>query len=270
MSDVDRVRDFYDRGAADEWARLERNWLEFALTKAMLQRFLPPKARVLDIGGGPGRYALDLTAQAHQVDLLDLSAANVALAQEKARALGLALNDARVADARDLADYPSDHYEAVLMLGPLYHLTEDADRGQAIGEALRVLKPGGVAAFGFLSRYAAAHFFLKTGPEAIAERRAAIEAFLYAGTHRATPAQDFFVDAHLVDPAEVPSTMAAFGIDRLAYFGAEGMMAQSEWRLGEQPADIRRQWFDLALATAELPAALYGSEHLVFVGRKQV
>jgi len=42
----------------------------------------------------------------------------------------------------------------VLMLGPLYHLTEPADRHQALREAHRVLGPGGLLAAAAISRVA--------------------------------------------------------------------------------------------------------------------
>ncbi|WP_420332872.1 class I SAM-dependent methyltransferase [Roseibium sp.] len=269
MSEVDRVRDFYDRTVEDEWLRLERNWLEFGVTKAFLNRFLPPSASILDIGSGPGRYALDLTAAGHAVDLRDLSEQNVAFAKKEAQRRDLRLNSARPGDARDLSDLPNDSYDAVLALGPLYHLTSEDDRRRVISEAVRVMKPGGIGAFAFISRFAAAHYQLKTDPATIETRRAVIDEFLYEGRHRLAPETDFFVDAHFVDPSSVAATFGDTGLEQRALFGAESMMAQSEWRLAALPAAARQQWLDFAVSVAETPAALYGSEHVVFIGEKQ-
>lgn len=269
MSEIDRVRDFYDRTVEDEWLRLDKNWLEFAVTKAFLNRFLPPHATILDNGAGPGRYALELTAAGHAVDLRDLSEQNVTFATRQAQRRGLTLNSAKSGDARDLSDLPDAGYDAVLVLGPLYHLTSEDDRRSVIAEAVRVLKPGGIAAFAFISRFAAAHYQLKTDPAAINTRRAVIDEFLYEGRHRLTPETDFFVDAHFVDPSEVTQIFKDTDLGQRALFGAESMMAQSEWQLAGLPAAARKHWLDFAVSVAETPAALYGSEHIVFIGEKQ-
>ena len=268
MNETDRVRDFYDRTVGDEWLRLERNWLEFGVTKAFLTRHLPPRATILDNGAGPGRYALELTAAGHTVDLLDLSEQNVAFARAEAQRQGLHLNSAQSGDARDLSAMPDAGYDAVLVLGPLYHLTAEDDRRRVISEAVRVMKPGGIGVFGFISRFAAAHYQLKTGPEAISARRMVIDEFLYEGRHRITPGADFFVDAHFVDPSELAQIFSGTGLEQRALFGAESMMAQSEWRLADLPAAARKNWLDFAVSVAETPAALYGSEHVVFIGEK--
>ena len=97
----------------------------------IIRRFLPPPpARILDVGGGPGRYALDLQAAGYVVELVDVLEAHVA----QAKSAGVKL--ATVGDARELelADAATD---AVLLLGPLYHLTERSDRVQAWTEAAR-------------------------------------------------------------------------------------------------------------------------------------
>lgn len=86
------VQRLYDAAPANEWIRMDRHRTEFAVTQRALQEYLPPSpARILDCGGGPGRYAVELARQGYQVVLFDLSAGNLALAQEKATEAGVAL-----------------------------------------------------------------------------------------------------------------------------------------------------------------------------------
>lgn len=265
---VDTVRAYYDRLVEDEWRRLDDSWLEFAVTCHFIDRFVPASAAVLDIGGGPGRYANLLAARGHDVDLADLSPAAIAFAQSRMAEGESRLGSARVADARDLAGFDDDSYDAVLNLGPMYHLSGEADRTAAVRESLRVLKPGGLCFFAFLSRFAPIYFNLKTAPGGFVESRPVIDQILKTGNYRPDGKTPFFVDAYFATPEEIAPFMNRFPLDTVCLFGAEGVMAQSEARLRDLPEAVRDAWRELAIETATTEAALYSSEHLVFVGRK--
>jgi SAM-dependent methyltransferase len=151
-----RLVAFYSQGE-HERRRLQtgRGRLELVRTQELLRRALPPApATVADVGGGPGTYAAWLAAAGYDVRLLDVVPALV----EQARALADAQPDhpftAEVGDARSLP-WPDASIDAVLFLGPLYHLTEPADRQRALAEARRVLRPGGVLAAAAIGRFAA-------------------------------------------------------------------------------------------------------------------
>jgi 2-polyprenyl-3-methyl-5-hydroxy-6-metoxy-1,4-benzoquinol methylase len=90
----DYVAQYYDQQAQREWERMERHRTEFAVTLRILKKHLPPctpgisPLRVLDCGGGPGRYAIELARQGYQVTLFDLSEGNLRLAKTKRRGGG--------------------------------------------------------------------------------------------------------------------------------------------------------------------------------------
>jgi len=167
------MHEHYRRGEeADRLVGTGAGPLEFARTQEILLRHLPPPPAVIaDIGGGPGRYTLWLAGLGYRVvhrDVVPLHVEQLRAAAAADPALGpvadtaagpeidaaIAAIDTAVGDARalDLADASVD---AVLLLGPLYHLTRRADRLQALREAVRVVRPGGPVYGAAISRWAA-------------------------------------------------------------------------------------------------------------------
>ena len=128
--------------------------LEFERTKEILLRALPPAPAVIaDVGGGPGRYALWLAGLGYRVLHRDLVPLHVRQVTEAAGGAGPARVESALGDARDL-DLADACADAVLLLGPLYHL-DRADRIRALREAGRVVRPGGPVFGAAITRWAA-------------------------------------------------------------------------------------------------------------------
>jgi ubiquinone/menaquinone biosynthesis C-methylase UbiE len=146
----EHVRAYYEGGV--ELGRLDQGYsrIEFARTKELLARHFPsPPASVLDVGGGPGVYAEWLAETGFRVHLVDGSPLHVEQATERSAGRFTAA----AGDARAL-DEPDDGDDAVLLMGPLYHLTERSDRLAALREARRVMRSGGVLVATAISRFA--------------------------------------------------------------------------------------------------------------------
>ena len=151
--DPDILR-YYNRGREDD--RLERglSFVEFLRTVEVLERFLPPApATVLDIGGGPGKYAQLLAERGYTVHLLDPVPLHIE--QASARLKDFATCTASLGDARAIP-HPDNSADVVLLMGPLYHLQSEADRQSCLAEAYRVLKDGGLLFAAAISRFAPA------------------------------------------------------------------------------------------------------------------
>lgn len=124
--------------------------VELARTIEVIERTLPsPPAVVADIGGGPGRYTDWLVEAGYDVVHRDVVEHHVA----QVRARHGERVDSVVGDARAL-DLPDACADVVLLLGPLYHLVEDGDRGRALQEAARILRPDGILHAAAISRWA--------------------------------------------------------------------------------------------------------------------
>lgn len=143
---------YYERGHESGRLAAPTGVVEFERTQEIVLRHLPqPPAVVADIGGGPGAYAIWLAALGYTVTHRDLMPLHVEQLMSSVR--DPARIQSAVADARDL-DLPDLSVDAVLLLGPLYHLDRREDRLAALGEALRVLRRGGHAFVAAISRWA--------------------------------------------------------------------------------------------------------------------
>lgn len=161
--DQQSIIDYYNAGR--EETRLQRGigLLEGERTREILGRALPPPPGVVyDIGGGAGAYGLWLARLGYSVHLFDLSAVNVEAARAaSARQADAPLAAAEVADGRAI-EREDGSADAVLVLGPLYHLPERVERVRALREAWRLLKPGGVLAASAISHYGSTLWGLST------------------------------------------------------------------------------------------------------------
>jgi len=234
--------------------------LELVRSLELLERFLPTSpAEILDVGRGPGTYAAHLRGRGYRVRLVDVLPVHV----EEAQAAGI---DAMVGDARHL-EHEDDSFDAVLLMGPLYHLTRRADRLAALAEARRVLRPRGRLVATAISRFASLFDGLTR------ERRDArfwkvIERDLRDGQHR-TPDPDkpeWFTTAYFHHPEELRAEVVEAGFELETLVGVEG----PAWLVEEQWADrTRRERLLFAAHAVETEPALLGvSAHILAAARK--
>ncbi|MEV4178760.1 class I SAM-dependent methyltransferase [Nonomuraea sp. NPDC049709] len=154
MADEDRVLRHYvlNDEAGRLWAT-PRGELTRRRTWDIFQRFLPESGRVADVGGGPGTHAAHLAGLGHEVVLVDPVPKHIEQASALAARTESGGFSCRLGDARSLP-LPDAGFDAVLLMGPLYHLAGAADRQLALREALRVLRPGGRLLAEVIGRYA--------------------------------------------------------------------------------------------------------------------
>jgi ubiquinone/menaquinone biosynthesis C-methylase UbiE len=238
--------------------------MEFVRTWELLERYLPaPPARVLDVGGGPGTYAIPLAEAGYGVHLVDPVALHVAQT-------GPSLAGAVVGDARSLP-FEDAGADAVLLLGPLYHLIEAEDRAQALREAARVLRPGGVVAAAAISRFASTYDGIARGFVADPRAAAMVEGDVRDGVHR-NPEPDehpeWFTTAYFHRPEELRAELETAGLAVEAVLAIEGA-ASFRPELDAVLADPERREAILAAVRrveAE-PSLTAASAHFMAVGR---
>ncbi|KUJ66166.1 SAM-dependent methyltransferase [Streptomyces albus subsp. albus] len=263
------ILDFYTN-TIDEQRRLidaADGRLELIRTQELLRRHLPPApARVLDIGGGPGVHARWLTDDGFTVHLMDPVPRHVEQAQ-RIGGVTAERGDARALSAAD------DSCDVALLLGPLYHLLDREERLQALREARRVVKPGGLVAAAAIGRYASlfehtATTWLGTKPRV----REAVADILASGIHE--PGRKGFTAAYFHTAAQLADEMTAAGLDNVSVYGVEGpawgTLKAAEQHSGDR-IDTDSPLFTAALEAARLadayPDLLAASSHMLAIAR---
>ncbi len=258
---------------ADEASRLRTGWfqLEYARTQELILRHLPPApAMVLDIGGGAGAYAIWLASLGYEVHLIDPVPTHVEQAHAlSARQPNHPLASASLGDARELR-HRDQSADAVLLLGPLYHLTQRRDRLTALREVRRVLRHGGSLWGAGISRFASLLDSLSSGFFDQPEFAPILERDLAEGQHRnPTDNLAYFTDAffHLPDELAREFTEAGFNLVELVAIEGPGWLARDFAGLWNVPQQRERLLAALRKVEHE-PSLLGASSHILAIGRK--
>jgi SAM-dependent methyltransferase len=258
-------------GEVDEASRLRNGWfqLEHARTQELILRHLPPApAIVVDAGGGAGIYACWLASRGYQVHLIDPVPKHV----EQARAAQQPdhpLASAEIGDARHLPQSEAS-VDAVLLLGPLYHLVKREDRVACLREARRVLRPGGLVWGAAISHFASLFDSLSSGFFVDPAFVPIVERDLEDGQHRnPTGNPIYFTDAFFHRPGELSRDFLAAGFQvlELAAIEGPGWLARDFDRLWSDP--VQRERLLKAVRKVERePSVLGASSHIMAIGRK--
>lgn len=214
---MDEIVQFYELTTERERLSAGSGLLELERSREIISRWLPPApARILDVGGGPGVYSGWLAGLGYEAYLLDPVEKHL----NEARALPLA--GVVKGDARALP-WHGGFADAVLLMGPLYHLVERQDRARALSEARRVLRPGGYVFAAAISRFASLFHSLVDGFVDDNRFWPILRRDLAEGLHiNETGELKYFTTAAFHRPAELKAEMQAAGFAEVEVLGVEG------------------------------------------------
>jgi len=275
------IRRWYDARAKYEWTRLFQDGyhqLEYLVTKHFLEKYLPKNGLVLDAGGGPGRYTIELAKKSYNVVLLDLSPKCLAIAR---REVGKACVGDRVKEivegsVTDLSRFRNELFDAVLCLTPLSHLLEKSEREQAASELVRVTKKKAPLFVSVFNRYGIFRVFLRAGENLTDSSH---KEMFETGIHRAhyRHPKGFrrthgFTDAYFFLPNEVKDLFENMGVQTLTLATCQGLSSDLEEATNMLYKDKERwrQWLKILLQTCSDPCIIGLGIHLLYVGRKKL
>jgi len=261
------ILDYYDSDPEREHVRLERHQLEYDLTWRYLDRWLPPAGNILEIGAATGRYTLGLARKGYAVTAVDISQALL----DKCRAILVeaGLGDKvtyAVADARDLTKVAGESFDAVLLMGPLYHLVDETDRLAALREAYQHLKPGSRIFSAFISRLGIMGELIRRTPEWI-ENQAEVRSILALGRDPEHQPKGGF-RGYFAQVSEIAPLHEAAGFETILLAGVEPGISADDESYNCLEGERRCLWLDLLYEISNEPSIIGASRHLLYIGQK--
>ena len=256
LSDTQRVQKLYS--LIDEDSRLTRSRaasVEYLTAMRLFARYLQPHSRVLDAGAGTGAYSFALAQLGHTVDALELASSNIhAFLQKDPAAAGITL---RQGNALDLSVYEDESFDAVLLMGPLYHLAERTQQLRCLAEAKRVLKPNGLLFAAFIQN-----------DMVILTEMCYDKAYLLRGSYNK---QTFAVENvpfvfHTL--AQCRSLVGETGFETLTEAAQDGVSELLAEHINALDEESFSQYLRYHFYCCEQPHMLGHSRHLLFVCRK--
>lgn len=268
---TDVVRAYYTGTVRKEWKRLFQDAyhrLEFDTTFHYLSKYLPEKGLILDVGGGPGRYTIELAHRGYEVVLADLVPANLEFARRQIKKIALknqvkALIEASITD---LSPFANGTFDAVVCTGgPLSHVIDRNQREKAICELVRVAKPGAPVFVSVMSRLSLLVVELTQFQHEIEMPH--FQPLRDTGDYFGGSG---FTACHFFLPEELREAFKNHPVTQLELVGLEGISSNHRRKLNQVAKDPNRWkiWLETHFATCTHPAVVGLSEHILLICRK--
>jgi SAM-dependent methyltransferase len=266
---VSDIAAYYNNDPEREHYRLDRHQLEYDLTWRYLNQFLPAHGTILEIGAATGRYTLELAKRGCHITAVDMSASLLEESRERITAEGRERQvNFVIADARDLGAITKHDFDVVLLMGPMYHLIEEADRILALTEASKRLREKGVIFSAFISRFGIMGDLIKNVPEWI-EDQTEVQSILEQGRDpHHLPGGGF--RGYFAHVSEIAPLHEAIGFETLIVAGVEPAISADDESYNKLQGNQRQLWLDLLHKISTESSVIGASRHLLYIGKKRV
>lgn len=273
------VKEYYDAKAEQEWNRLFQDGyhrLEYIVHTHFLDKYLPKKGLILDAGGGPGRYTIELAKKGYQVVLLDLSPQCLEIAKREIKNANVEDKVKKIVDGSivDLSEFRDESFDAVLCFGPLNHLIDKSERENAAVELVRVTKKKAPIFVSVINRYGVLRTILQRLQHLLTDptHEELISKVLHHAHYRhPLEPEGGFTDAYFFVPNEVRELFEKNGVQTLDMATCEGLSSHLQEQTNAIYNDPARwnRWLEILLQTCTDPCILGLGEHLLYVGRRK-
>ena len=259
------VQEHYDKDAQLEWDRLEKHPFEFRITTYMMDKYIKPGDRILDIGGGPGRYSIYFAKKGCDVTLIDLSSENVKFALGKAEEMSTNIK-AIHGDAREVNEIVKGKFDHIFIMGPMYHLLDEEERIKAINSALSLLNDDGLIYISFILMFSGMIYGMKYMPEQLLMQSSQV--FIDSVLKDESYGGNAFTKAFFIRQKDIVPFMEKFPLEKKHFFGQESILAPCETNILNQSQEVIDKWIEVAEKLCERDELLSYSEHAMYIGQK--
>ena len=255
------LHEFYEHYDEDSRLLSRTGNVEFSTTMHFIEKYLRPGMRILEVGAATGRYSHTLARMGYRVDAVEPVLHNIDIFNS----LTQPGEDVtiRQGDARDLSCFADNTFDLTLVLGPMYHLFEESDRRQALREAVRVTKKGGIlfAAYCMLDASILCYCFARNQlNELIREDRIDLTDFTQVRSRL-----DYFC---LSRKEEIDALREGLGVTQLHFAAADGYANHMREALAQMDEQTYALYLRYHLATCERPDMVGISHHTIDIFRK--
>lgn len=245
--------------------RVEDQRLEFDTTLHFLDKHLPPKATILELGAGHGAYSFHFARRGNRVLATDLVQANVEAMAGVVDAERLGTVQVRQADATRLEALSDWDFQAVLCLGPYYHLRTRELRRRCLLECRRVVHDRGMVAVSYLNRAFAVAQLLRQGRVLTPEQ---YDSLLLTDNHRTDYPDEYFNTAHFSTPEGVEAEVRSCGFEIVEHVGTDGVYGHFPEAFHALDDDVYVDFFSHHLKTCSQVSTRGASNHGLVILRK--
>ena len=258
MTDFEKIKAYYS--VFDEQHRLEKaeGRLEFDICKSIILRHLNKSDRILDLGGGAGKYSIELAKQGYSVILADLSERLLEQAKTYVVENNLPpLQSYDAVNAVDLSRYDDNSFNVVILFGPLYHLLDSDERNKCILEVYRVLKPSGIIFASFIPHI--------SGAAGVVSRE------VFETGRFNNNANVGFQEGYYPESKEIVQLFREHNFSQILLRSIRGFGYNKEeklYELSEKDSSLFYKMMELINKTSTNPAIIETCGHALYVGRK--
>lgn len=262
METLKAITDYYSGYDEDNRLRSKHGMVEFLTTMRYVKKHLKPGMKVLEIGAATGRYSHALAQKGYEVDAVELVQHNIDIFREKTQPG----EKVRIwqGNAKDLSMFDDDSYDVTLLLGPMYHLFTVEEQKQALAEAIRVTKKGGVVFAAYCGNEATMIQYC-FGRGMLREKR--YQDLVDPVTFKASsdPAELF----QLYRKEDIDALMAGFSVERLHYVGTDMATNYMRGTIDEMEEELFRMYLNYHFVICERSDLVGASHHILDVFRKE-
>ncbi len=261
MERIEALRNYYTTHNEDTRLRTASGSVEFLTTVHYVEKYLRPGMRILEIGAGTGRYSHYFAQNGYTVDAIELMECNIEVF--KANTENGEQITIHQGDAVNLENIESDKYDITLLLGPMYHLFTEADRLAALGEAIRVTKPGGIVFAAYINSDTTAYNygFLREGFK-IGTNNHLIDFETF--TLDSTPKELFM----MYRKEHIDSLMENFKVQRLHYVGSDMLTQFITECVDNMDEETFKLYMKFHLCICERADMVGATDHILDIFRK--